>query len=126
MGQIGFLRETMLRNFEWIGAERPHIDFNGHRSENAIPERAARFQHLIERLDVALEYRAVDLRQSEKADIRDAHAGAKSLFASFASRPPNHDWSDLVRHACLYRRYRKVRWLDLPAKLPWNADDVDP
>lgn len=117
--QIKFIRDSIIWTFENIGNTKPHVDINGHLPENAIPQRAARFDHfLVQMEDVVLDHRIADLKYSEVAAIRSAVANARSLSSSSS---PKDDWMDLVTYACIYHYFQKVECLNLPTKLPWRS-----
>ena len=121
--QIAYIREKVLWNFGNIGLTKPGIDINGIRPANAIPERANRFNHLMTQLDEIVNHRIPNLSYSEVTALRIAMKQARSI----ASSPPcaYDDWSDLVSYSCAYRSFQRLKWLKLPAKLPWR-NPIDP
>lgn len=119
--QIKFLRDTIFSTFRELGGETPRIDVNGYRQPNAIPQRAARFNHLLAHIDIMLKHRTKDFSHSEASSFRLALSEARDLHAM----PRKDDWQDLVTYACIYRRFQKLEWLGLPSKLPWRDADED-
>jgi len=117
--QIEFLRDLLIETFRNIGNERPYADINGICAENAIPQRAARFNHLMMQLDEIVEHRIPDLHYSEVTDLRISIKNAKSMATALPR--PKDDWSDCVNYSCIYRGFNKLKWLGLPAKLPWRS-----
>lgn len=115
--QIQFLYRTIIESFERIGTQKPHVDVNGYRPPDAIPQRASLFDSFLMHMDAALDHRIPDLKYSEVADIRTALANAKSKTSSST---PKDDWQDLVTYSCIYHVFQRVKWLKLPAKLPWR------
>ena len=68
-------------------------------------------------MDVVLKSRIPDLRYQDATEIQTAFAHEKNLLHVAL---PKNDWEDMVRYACIYRRFQKIKWLNLPTKLPWK------
>lgn len=121
--QIDFLRRTIFDAFVRIGEETPHIDINGYRPPNAVQQRTSLFKYFLKHIEIAVNHRTGDLTYSERAEIQSALADAKS----WQDMPEaQNDWDDMVRYGCIYRRFQRVRWLELPPKFPWKAKVIDP
>ena len=90
--QIEFLRDFIIKTFKNIGNEKPYVDVNGYRPPNAVRQRADRFDHFLEQLDVVLDHRIGDLKYSEVADIRSAVASARSLSSSLSPKTTGRIW----------------------------------